>query len=155
KRGVGIELTGSEQNKRLALARYYLYFFYEELVEEIFAFHRTKARNKRILHYFVADDLFAIEQIVYQVMFERQIKLTDHDFIGALIHIYIAADRTANKHLLANPDLRSSAQSELAIVENICGKLSDRFSFSFTEADKMELAIVLKSSKWQVMDTAA
>lgn len=155
KRGVGVELIGSEQNKRRALARYYLYFFYEALLEELLAVDRKASPNKRVLYYFMTEDLYAIEQVVYQVMLEEQAKLADYDFAGALIHIYIAAKRTDAGHLLdAMPD-DLAMDTALKIAKQICERLRERFAFSFVEEDIMDLAVLLKSSKWQVMDTAA
>ena len=64
KRGVGVELIGTEANKRKALANYFLLYFNEELIESLFLLENGKYSKEMVLYYFLPDYFLAIDRLV-------------------------------------------------------------------------------------------
>ena len=64
KRGVGVDLIGSESAKRKALASYFMLFFYEELIESLFLLENNKYTQELILHYFLPEYIVVVDRLV-------------------------------------------------------------------------------------------
>lgn len=150
RRGIGVELVGSEINKRRALARYYLDFFYELILEELFTLGKTIETKPKILHFFQTTYFISIDKIVHQVLYEQKLELADHDFIGVMIHICIAMQRTEMGHSLQADDQKvEEIGNESAIINDICKRLESEHPITLSQADQSALAIILKGSKLQ------
>ncbi len=153
KRGVGVDLIGSESAKRKALASYFLLHFNEELIESLFFLENGKCEKELILHYFLPDYLVVIDRLVNTIFNNNQQRLADSDYIGLIVHIYITMQRTEASFLLKED---TSSLNELAneynLIMGICTKLEAAFPVKFTKDDIIYLAVILKGSKLQAAD---
>ncbi len=154
KRGVGVEFHGSEENKRKALASYFLLYFNEDLIESLFLLEKGKGSEQKILHFFDAEYLLEIDRVVNDTLNYRHSRLADTDYIGLIIQICITVQRTKDGFLMENEGSLFNEQSEeYILMEEICKKLQASLSISFTYADKRLLASILKGSKLQEVET--
>ncbi len=154
KRGVGLQLQGTETNKRKALASYFLLYFHEELIESLFLLEKGEYAQEKILHYFDPTYVLVIDQVVNAAFNRTQSQLTDSDYIGLIIHICIIMQRTEAHfyHEEAGHDHEGEPE-EHAIIEKICQELESRISVTFIKEDIDYLAVILKGSKIQAADT--
>jgi mannitol operon transcriptional antiterminator len=153
KRGVGIDFSGSEANKRKALASYFLHHFNEELIENLFLLDSEDRSQEIILHYFLPDYLLAIERVVNATFNSLQPRLADSDYIGFLVHICITMQRTEAHYLLGKvEDYPNEQNNEYSLIMKICAELGTTFSVKFTRDDMSYLAMILKGSKLQAAD---
>lgn len=153
RRGVGVELEGTESHKRHALASYFLVYFYEEIIENLYFLQQGKIPEEKILGYFTPQYLAAVDQLVKQKINKEQTRLADSDYIGLVVHICLTLQRTEQRFLL-EPDARSAHDSagEHLLMESICEELGVRLSVPVTAGDVQFLAVILKGSKVQAAD---
>jgi mannitol operon transcriptional antiterminator len=149
KRGIGVELFGTEADKRNALASYFLQNFNEELIECLFLLEKGEYSSKKVLNYFDADYLLAIERIVHRL----QPHLAESDYIGFIVHLCITVQRTEDQFFLEE-DLayNNELSNEYHLVIKICQELEITLSVSFTNEDLVYLAVILKGSKLKAAD---
>ncbi|TWT00569.1 BglG family transcription antiterminator [Planomicrobium sp. CPCC 101079] len=148
KRGVGVELDGEEANKRHALANYFLVYFYEEIVEQLYLLQQGKKLEEPVLGYFSPRYLAAIDCLVNQRINNEQTRLADSDYIGLVIHICLTIQRTEN-HFLLNPiaEVVTEYTSESKLMDELCAELNADLSASLTTSDAHFLSVVLRGSK--------
>lgn len=154
KRGVGLQLEGTERSKRMALGNFYLTYFNEELIEEIFSVDKPEAAPERlILHYFKPNYLAEIDRVIRKYIREMYAELADSDYIGFLLQVCIAYQRYASGHQIGKSDPMDSNWSEnteaFPIVNQITSVLEDTLTIRLSEREKIFLAIVLRSSRFQ------
>ncbi|MFC7393032.1 BglG family transcription antiterminator [Scopulibacillus cellulosilyticus] len=154
KRGVGVELIGSESNKRKALAGYILQYFYEELIEHLFQLEQGQFSQKMILYYFQTDYLLAIDRIVNSIFHHLHPRLADSDYIRFMINICITMQRTKDGFLLEEEVVYNENTNEYNLITTISKYIEGICSVSFTKNDLSYLAVILKGSKLQAVDAA-
>ncbi|MFK4996649.1 BglG family transcription antiterminator [Bacillus sp. N9] len=149
-RGIGVELSGKEANKRRALAHYFLLYFQEELIESLFLLEKGNRTKATISHYFSAEYLWSIDQVVTDVLSHSQPRLAYSDFVGFIVHTCITMQRTEAGFLLeeAPRDIADFAH-EYHLIENISNQLR---RVQLTKNDVIYLAIILKGSKFQTVN---
>lgn len=153
KRGVGVDLNGSESNKRRALASYILLHFNEELMESLFLLENEKSFQEVILFYFRPDYLFAINREVNTTFKHLQQSLAYSDYIGLIVHICITMQRTEGSFLLEeDADFLNEQTNEYNLIREICQRIELSFSVEFTKDDVLFLAAILRGSKLQAVD---
>lgn len=153
KRGVGVELIGSEAYKRKALASFMLVHFNEELIESLFLLENGESHQDLILHYFHPDYLLAIDRVVNTVFSKLQQRLADSDYIGLIVHICITLQRAeAFFFLEEEAEFANELTKEYNLISDILGELESLFSFQFKNNDILFLAGILKGSKLQAAD---
>ncbi|WHY92159.1 PRD domain-containing protein [Neobacillus cucumis] len=153
KRGVGVELIGSEANKRKALASFMLVHFNEELIESLFLLENGESHQDLILYYFHPDYLLAIDRVVNTVFSKLQQRLADSDYIGLIVHICITLQRAeAFFFLEEEAEFANELTKEYNLISDILGELESLFSFQFKNNDILFLAGILKGSKLQAAD---
>ncbi|MBS4175561.1 PRD domain-containing protein [Bacillus sp. FJAT-49736] len=155
KRGVGVEFHGNEENKRKALASYFLLYFSEELIESLFLLEKEKASQDKILHYFNPDYLLEIDRTVNDPFIYRHSQLADSDYIGLIVQIYITIQRLQAGFYLETGGEYEKASEEYLLMEKICNRLENTLSVRFTDADRSFLTAILKGSKLQAVETVS
>ncbi|MGG0481362.1 BglG family transcription antiterminator [Priestia megaterium] len=150
KRGIGVEVQGTEANKRKALANYLLIHFNEELIEYLFLIENQQNKDETILHYFHPDYLAEVDRIMHQAIDQHHSKLADSDYIGLIVHIVIMIQRT-KKHLYLEDEEHKTEEltNEILVMKNICREIERVFSLSFTEKDIHFLAVRLRAAKFR------
>lgn len=149
KRGVGVELKGTEKNKRKALASYFLLYFNEELIESLFLLEKGQSNQNQILYFFQPNRLLDIDHLVNNEVNSRQSRLADSDYIGLVIQIYITMQRVTDGFLIENEIISRDDSDEYRLIMKICSDLEKRFSVRFNEGDLDFLTTILKGSKLQ------
>ncbi|MED4229527.1 BglG family transcription antiterminator [Neobacillus cucumis] len=153
KRGVGVDLIGSEPAKRNALASYFLHHFNEELIESLFLLENQKFNQELILYYFLPEYIAVIDRLVNTIFNRTQQRLADNDYIGLIVHIGITMQRTESSFLLEEePGPIHNLKNEYNLIKDICKELEAAFSVTFTEEDRIYLAVILKGSKLQAVN---
>ncbi|MGG1675601.1 BglG family transcription antiterminator [Neobacillus sp. NRS-1170] len=153
KRGVGVDLVGTEANKRKALASYFLLYFNEELIENLFLLENGKSFQEVILWFFLPEYLLAIERLVNTIFQRSQQRLADSDYIGLIVHICITMQRTESLYLLEEElEFELELSTEYNLISRLCNELEVLFSMKFTKDDLIYLAVILKGSKFQAAD---
>lgn len=153
KRGVGVDIFGSESAKRKALASFILLHFNEELIESLFLLENGNSEYGNILHYFNADYLLAIDRLINKFFANSQFRLADSDYIGLIVHICITMQRIEDFCLLEGEvEFSNDLANEYQLIKNICTELEPIFTVSFTKEDFIYLAVILKGSKLQTAD---
>ena len=153
KRGVGVELIGTEADKRQALARYILQHFNEELIEILFLLRNGKYSQENVLGYFDSDYFLTIDKLVKASFSRAQPRLADSDYIGFIVHICITMQRTEAGFLMEEAiEVRNELTHEYNLIKNICIGLEKLCSVSMDKEDTVYLAVILKGSKLQAMD---
>ncbi|TWT27047.1 BglG family transcription antiterminator [Planomicrobium sp. CPCC 101110] len=154
KRGVGVELGGEEANKRHALANYFLVYFYEEIVEQLYLLQQGKKLGEPVLGYFSPHYLAEIDGLVNQRINNEQTRLADSDYIGLVIHVCLTIQRTEHHFLLETvAEAATEYSGESKLMEALCAELNDRLSVSLTTSDAHFLSVVLRGSKVQGTDS--
>ncbi|MBV6738148.1 BglG family transcription antiterminator [Priestia megaterium] len=148
KRGIGVEVQGTEANKRKALANYFLVHFNEELIEYLFLVENQQNTDETILHYFQTIYLAEVDRIMHEAIDQHHSKLADSDYIGLIVHICIMIQRT-KKHLYLEDEGYKTEEltSEILLMKDICREIEQAFSLSFTEKDIHFLAVRLRAAK--------
>ncbi|WP_330501495.1 BglG family transcription antiterminator [Peribacillus frigoritolerans] len=153
KRGVGIELAGTEENKRKAQAAYFLHFFNEELIESLFLLQEGKFPEAKILDYFDPEYLLAIDGVLNSTFNSAHSRLADSGYIGLIVHIYVTLQRNESHYFLEKDFNKISELSDENNLMNKIGKeLSNMLEVSFTIDDISYLAAILKGSKLHAAD---
>ncbi|WP_028782380.1 BglG family transcription antiterminator [Thalassobacillus devorans] len=153
KRGVGVELIADEANKRHALASYFLVYFYEELIENLYLLEQEEEKKEKILGYFSPEYLLMIDKLVNQKINKGQTRLADSDYIGLIVHICLTIQRTQNNFLL--PDNYQAANedtNEFQLIRTIGRELKENLSIPITTSDAHFLTIILRGSKVHATD---
>ncbi|WKA54778.1 BglG family transcription antiterminator [Planococcus shixiaomingii] len=155
KRGVGVELEGTEANKRHALANYFLVYFYEDIVEHLYLLQQGDQLEEGILGYFSPQYLAMAESLVNQRINKEQTQLADSDYIGLIIHMCLTIQRTENNFLLEQGDVTVNEDTnEYQLMKQLCGEVNEHLSSSLTACDVHFLSIILRGSKVQGADLA-
>ena len=150
KRGIGVEVQGTEANKRKALANYFLVHFNEELIECLFLVENQQHTDETILHYFYPNYLAEVDRIVHQAITQHHSKLADSDYIGLIVHICIMIQRTKKQMYLEDDGGQTEElASEMFLMKDICRKIERVFSLFFTEKDIHFLAVRLRAAKFR------
>lgn len=153
KRGVGVELDGTEASKRHALANYFLVYFYEKIVEQLYLLQQGKKVEEPVLGYLSSRYLAEIDGLVNQQINNGQTRLADSDYIGLIIHICLTVQRTENNFLLLPvAEMATDYTSETRLMEELCTALETSLSVSLTASDLRFLSVVLRGSKVQGAD---
>lgn len=157
RRGVGIELIGSESAKRKALGGYFLTYFNEELIEQLFLLNDDTYTADVILYYFNRRYLREIDRIASQKIETMHPKLADSDYIGFLVQICISLQRIEKGFCLTDRDMDQTNLDDneaLQIVKEIGGHLDRHLGIALDNRDLKFLSIYLKGSKLQGADSA-
>ncbi|MFA9458144.1 BglG family transcription antiterminator [Halalkalibacter sp. AB-rgal2] len=155
KRGVGLELVGTESSIRHALANYFLVHFYEDLIESFYFLGQGNWSNKNILGYFSPRYLVVIDELVNQKINKEQTRLADNDYTGLIVYICITLQRIEHHFLLEQEiEAEHDYTSEFNLVSAICEKLQGQLSIPLEKSDVHFLTVVLKGSKLQAADVA-
>ncbi|PSL40052.1 BglG family transcriptional antiterminator [Planomicrobium soli] len=153
KRGVGVELDGAEANKRHALANYFLVYFYEEIVEQLYLLQQGKKLEEPVLGYFSPRYLAEIDELVNRKINNEQTRLADSDYIGLVIHICLTVQRNETHFMLEQVvDTIEDTTSEFELMERLCNELNNSLSASLNASDAHFLSVVLRGSKVQGVD---
>ncbi|MFC4560013.1 BglG family transcription antiterminator [Virgibacillus kekensis] len=153
KRGVGVELVAEEANKRHALASYFLVYFYEELIENLYILQQGEELTEKILGYFSPRYLLEIDHLVNQKINKGQTRLADSDYIGLIVHICLTIQRTEHNFLLQKEyKAESESTSEFQLMATICEELNEKLAISITNSDIHFLTMILRGSKVQAAD---
>ncbi|PLT30064.1 BglG family transcription antiterminator [Peribacillus deserti] len=154
KRGVGIEIRGSETDKRHTLAGFFLKNFNEELIETLFLLEHGQSSEEKILHYFTGGYLLEIDRLASQTINSGTSRLADSDYIGLIIQVAITMQRTEAGFVIEEDNgHRGAITDEYSLLSTICEELHKVFGVSFTGNDISYLSKVLKGSKLQEADT--
>lgn len=149
KRGVGVELHGTEANKRRALAHFLLQYFHEELIEKLFLLEKGKLGEDRILHYFEADDLRHVNSIVQTVFKGAPARFADSGYLEIVLHTCISLKRTLRGFPVERKDLpETEVTVEYGLIQEVTSRLGQTFGCDFSEGDMLYLARILKGAKW-------
>ncbi|MDD9311916.1 BglG family transcription antiterminator [Cytobacillus firmus] len=149
KRGVGVELHGTEANKRMALAQFLLQFFHEELIEKLFLLEKGKLGEDRILHYFEADDLRHVNSTVQTVFKGAPARFADSGYLEIVLHTCISLKRTLSGFPVERKDLpEAEVTIEYELIQEVTSRLGQAFDCAFSEGDVLYLARILKGTKW-------
>ncbi|MFG6115805.1 BglG family transcription antiterminator [Halobacillus sp. MO56] len=153
KRGVGVELIADEANKRHALASYFLVYFYEELIENLYLLEQEEEKKEKILGYFSPEYLLMIDKLVNQKINKGQTRLADSDYIGLIVHICLTIQRTQNNFLLPE-DYQAAKEdtNEFQLIQMIGRELKENLSIPITTSDVHFLTIILRGSKVHATD---
>ncbi|WP_026696159.1 BglG family transcription antiterminator [Peribacillus kribbensis] len=150
KRGVGIEVKGSEADKRKALASYYLIHFNYELIEALFIMTEDTCSEEKILQFFKPEYLLEIDRLVSTIVNTGPSRLADSDYVGLIVQLAITMQRTESGFLLAQEgQSNESLVDEMRLIQKISEEIEAKFRIPFTEEDKFYLAVILKGSKLQ------
>ncbi|MFI8684948.1 BglG family transcription antiterminator [Rossellomorea sp. NPDC077527] len=153
KRGVGVELTADEAEKRHALASFFLVYFYEEIIETLYGMQKGNHLDEPVLGYFDPAYLTAVDQVVNHYLGEKQITLTDSDYIGLVVHICLTIQRTENGFGLQHDEpVDGHGSTEFELMNTIVEELKQRLSVRMTIRDIQFLTVILKGSKVQDPD---
>lgn len=150
KRGVGVELSGAEANKRRALAQYYLQTFHEELIEKIFLLEKGQLSENRILHYFNPDYLLEVNSLVNATFTGSHGFLSDSSYLEITLHICITMQRI-EYHFFMEEDFHLTKREvtvEYQLMKTISQELEQNFGISFSKCDILYLALIQKGTKF-------
>ncbi|WP_428910460.1 BglG family transcription antiterminator [Niallia sp. Krafla_26] len=150
KKGVGVELTGLEESKRKALVNYYLIYFNDELIENLFLLANNQAGDDKILYYLNKDYLRAIDKLVYPYINQIQLKLADADYIAFIIHICLSMQRTEREFHLSEQTIEKNQMKnwdEYSILIHIRDELHRIYSIKLNDVEITYLATILRGSK--------
>lgn len=154
-RGVGVEVEGTEANKRHAISNYVLAYFYEEMVECLYFLQQGKKQEEKILSYFSPDYLAAVDELVNRKINKEQNRLADSDYMGLVVYSCLALQRTQAGFLLDQADgIENDSGNEYQLMEEICNELKERLRIQLSKADVHFLTVILKGSKLQEADLA-
>ncbi|MGN7175106.1 sugar transporter [Paenibacillus sp. FSL R5-0490] len=149
KRGVGVELHGTEASKRRALAHFLLQYFHEELIEKLFLLENGKLGEDRILHYFEADDLRHVNSIIQTVFMGAPARFADSGYLEIVLHTCITLKRTLSGFPVERKDLpETEVTVEYGLIQEVISRLGQAFDCAFSEGDILYLARILKGTKW-------
>lgn len=149
KRGVGVELNGTEANKRRALSHFYLQYFHEELIEKIFLLEKGTLPEEKILHYFIPEYLQEVNSRVHTAFSDSHARPADSGYLEIVIHTTITLQRAeAHFYMEKDPSLpEKEIVTEYNVMHKIVQNLEQKFDVVFSENDILYLALILKGTK--------
>jgi mannitol operon transcriptional antiterminator len=149
KRGVGVELYGSEANKRRALAHFIMQNFYEELIEKLFLLEKGTLAEERILHYFIPDYLREVISLVNAAFHSSHIRLADSGYLEIVLHTTITLQRAESQFYMEKDAIipKREFASEFDVMLEICRQLEIKLDIALCESDILYLAQILKGTK--------
>lgn len=149
KRGVGIELYGSEANKRRALAQFFLQYFYEDLIEKLFLLQKGSLTEERILHYFIPDYLQEVLTLVNAAFHSKPARPADNGYLEIVLHTTITLQRVESQFYMEKDATLPEREvaSEFDVMFKISRQLGLKFDTSLSESDILYLALILKGTK--------
>ncbi|MEH7491850.1 BglG family transcription antiterminator [Neobacillus niacini] len=149
KRGVGVELYGSEENKRRALAHFFLQYFYEELIEKLFLLEKGALTEERILHYFMPDYLREVISLVNAAFHSSPTRPADSGYLEIVLHTTITLQRTESQFYMEKDAIIPEMEfaSEFDVMLEICRQLETKLDTALYESDILYLAQILKGTK--------
>ncbi|MGC4377638.1 BglG family transcription antiterminator [Fictibacillus sp. Mic-4] len=155
KRGVGVQIDGTERDKRKALATFILVHFNEELFESIVLMEKGNYPDERILHYFRPEYLLEVDRTVNSTINNGLSRLADSDYIGLVINVCIALQRTEDHFLMEDDaeDDQYEITDEFSLIKKMSKRLENKFSIALSNSDLTYLAVLLKGSKLQAADS--
>lgn len=151
KRGVGVELHGTEANKRRALVHFFLQYFHDEFIEKLFILEKGSSSEEKILHYFYHDELLEVLTLVNATFHKTQVRVTDRAYLEVVLHIYITLKRT-DAHFFLEEDVilqEKEVAIEYDLMLMISRELERKLDVSLTKRDILFLALILKGTKLQ------
>ncbi|WP_226584515.1 BglG family transcription antiterminator [Halobacillus litoralis] len=150
KRGVGLEVSASESNKRKALASFLLVYFYEDIMEQLYLLKEENHHQESVLGYFHPDYLVSADEVVSEQFSNERMKVVDIDYLGLIVHLCITMQRSDTGHLLEEyTPIEKGYLVERELMRNITGVLKQRLRVDMTDQDIDYMTIVLKGSKVQ------
>jgi mannitol operon transcriptional antiterminator len=149
KRGVGVELYGSEANKRRALVYFILQHFYEELIEKLFLLEKGTLAEEKILHYFIPDYLREVISLVNAAFHSSPARPTDSGYLEIILHTTITLQRAESQFYMEKDATlpKREIAAEYDVMTNIVRQLEHKFDTVFSESDILYLALILKGTK--------
>ncbi|MBT2687671.1 BglG family transcription antiterminator [Bacillus sp. ISL-47] len=149
KRGVGVKLEGIEANKRRALVHYFLQYFNEELIEKMYLLEKGSLSEKKILHYFIPENLRAVSASVNSAFNSEHARFADSGHLEIILHIYITMQRIESRFFVNKDVILSEREisDEYAIMRQITSELEHKLGLTFSEKDILNLAQNLKGTK--------
>lgn len=149
KRGVGVELYGSEANKRRALAHFFLQYFYEELIEKLFLLEKGTLTEERILHYFIPEYLREVNSLVNAAFHSAPARPTDSGHLEIVLHTTITLQRAELQFYMEKDAALPEREiaSEFDMMLKISRQLELKFRPALSESDILYLALILKGTK--------
>lgn len=152
-RGVGIEVSGAEGNKRYALGSYVLAHFYEETIESLYFLQQEKNQKQKILGYFSPHYLKEVDQLINQKINHEQTRLADSDYVGLVVHSCITLQRIEAGFLLSPEQVvKQDADHEYQLMEQVCQQLREQLAIPLAHADVQFLTVILRGSKVQAVE---
>lgn len=149
KRGVGVELNGSEANKRRALAHFYLQYFHEELIEKLFLLEKGTLSEERILHYFILDYLREVNSLVNAEFHSSPARPADSGYLEIVLHTVITLQRAESQFYMEKdaslPEQEIAAEYD--VMHKVGRQLEHKFDTALSESDILYLALILKGTK--------
>ncbi|KAB8139386.1 BglG family transcription antiterminator [Gracilibacillus oryzae] len=154
KRGVGVCLTGGEANIRHGFAAFLLFYFHEELLDNLYKIQGGRNNRDLVLGYFLSDNLKMIDNKVHQLTEKGKIKLADNDYLALIVHIAITLQRVHSNFLLEDEDelFDDDATSSYRLMDHLCEELTDELSIPLGKKDIYLLTAILKGSKLKNTD---
>lgn len=131
--GKGLFLQGSELNKRSCLANY---FFYTQ-TNDFNYLNRTLENQQQE----------TIREILYDVIKEEHMKLTDMGFHNLVIHLYITLSRYSRTEQDCSQYAELKSKKEFKIAQKICSRLSQEFHIQLPEIEIYYITIHLLGKK--------
>lgn len=146
KRGVGVELHGTEANKRRALAQFLLQYFHEELIEKLFLLEKGKLGEDRILHYLEAAGLRHVNSIVQTVFKGAPARFADNSYLEIVLHTCITLKRALSGFPVERMDLTETEVTvEYGLIQEVTSRLGQTFDCDFSEGISFTWLVYLKA----------
>lgn len=152
KKGIGVEIDGSEAAKRKAIVNYFLIYFNEELIESLFVLSNDQLDSEKILFYLKKNYLKVIDEVVYEKINAIHIKLADSGYIAFLIQICISLQRIKQGFYLDEKEIDQESlkpTDEFHFIKELSLIFYKQFSISMSDTEIAFLVTVLRGSKVQ------
>ncbi|TCP28752.1 BglG family transcriptional antiterminator [Scopulibacillus darangshiensis] len=158
KRGVGVEIIAPESAKRKALGSYFLMYFNEELIENLFLFSDdAMPSDDLILSYFKQRYLQVIDKVVNAKIVSAHSNLADSDYVGFLVQVCISLQRIEKGFSLLPDEVALDYLVDTGnyrLVEEMAADFSEKLNIAMEKPDIGFLALYLKGSKLQRAEEA-
>ncbi|KZZ83485.1 BglG family transcription antiterminator [Bacillus sp. SJS] len=150
KKGVGVELIAREDSKRKALASFFLMYFNEELIENVFRLSQTENKDQKVLHYFNAAHLRAVDEQL-SVQNNGYLKLADSAYIALIVHICITVQRHEGGFRLpeGEEDSYIHEYEEYKRMKEVSNGIENAFSIVLDEPEIHFLSVIWRGSRVQ------
>ncbi len=149
KRGVGVELSGSEVNKRRALANFFLQYFNEELIEFLYLLESGNMPEEKILHYFIPHYFREVIFLINSAFHDESVHPADRGYLELVLHTAITLQRAESQFKIEKNFGLSNKEvaAEIEVMRRISQQLEGKLHISISESDIQYLATVLKGTK--------